>query len=143
IFYINVPVGLMAATISWVMLRSRETAIRRQSIDAVGLVLLIIGVGTLQIMLDQGNDKAWFQSSYIVTLAIIAVVALSFFVIWELTAERPIVDLSLFRDRNFAIATTALAFGYMAFFSAIVILPLWLQTQLGYTAAWAGLATSS
>lgn len=143
IFYINVPVGLMAATISWVMLRSRETAIRRQSIDAVGLILLIIGVGALQVMLDQGNDKAWFQSDYIVTLTIIAAVALSFFVVWELTAERPIVDLSLFRDRNFAIATTALAFGYMAFFSAIVILPLWLQTQLGYTAAWAGLVTSS
>ncbi|HET8700232.1 MAG TPA: DHA2 family efflux MFS transporter permease subunit [Nitrococcus sp.] len=143
IFYINVPVGLAAATLSWVMLRTRETAIRRQSIDAIGLILLIIGVGALQVMLDQGNDKAWFQSSYIVTLTIIAAVVLSFFVVWELTAERPIVDLSLFRDRNFAIATTALAFGYMAFFTAIVILPLWLQTQLGYTAAWAGLATSS
>ncbi|HKJ94756.1 MAG TPA: DHA2 family efflux MFS transporter permease subunit [Gammaproteobacteria bacterium] len=143
IFYINVPIGLLAAGVSWVMLRDRETAITRQRIDGVGLLLLAVGVGSLQVMLDQGNDKAWFQSTYIVTLALISLVTLSFFVVWELTADRPIVELHLFGDRNFAIATTALCFGYMAFFSAIVILPLWLQTQMGYTSEWAGYATAS
>src|SRR5699024_12314392 len=68
---------------------------------------------------------------------------LSFFVVWELTDERPIVDLSLFRVRNFAIATIAMTFGYMTFFSAIVIFPLWLQTQMGYTAEMAGFATAA
>ncbi|RKR04509.1 DHA2 family multidrug resistance protein [Kushneria sinocarnis] len=143
IFYINVPIGLIVAPLCWALLKDRETPTRRDPLDVTGLVLLIIGVGSLQIMLDQGNDKAWFQSGYIIALAIIATIFLCVFVVWELTAERPVVDLTLFRDRNFTIATTVLCLGYMAFFSAIVILPLWLQTGLGYTPSWAGLATAS
>lgn len=143
IFYINVPIGLITAWLTWTLLRERETAIRRQPLDGVGLGLLVVGVSCLQIMLDQGNDKAWFQSTTIVVLGLVALVALSFFVVWELTDERPIVDLRLFRRRNFTIATAAMTFGYMTFFSAIVIFPLWLQTQLGYTATWAGFATAS
>lgn len=143
IFYINVPIGLACAWLVWTILRKRESQIRRQRVDAVGLGLLVVGVSCLQIMLDQGNDKAWFQSSYIVMLGLIALVMLSIFVVWELTEDNPIVDLRLFRRRNFAIATAAMTFGYMTFFSAIVIFPLWLQTELGYTAAWAGFATAS
>jgi len=143
IFYINVPIGLFTAWLTWTILRDRETPIRRQRVDGVGLGLLVVGVSCLQIMLDQGNDKAWFQSTTIVVLGIVALVALSFFVVWELTDERPVVDLRLFRRRNFAVATVAMTFGYMTFFSAIVIFPLWLQTQLGYTATWAGFATAS
>ncbi|HLQ85631.1 MAG TPA: DHA2 family efflux MFS transporter permease subunit, partial [Salinisphaeraceae bacterium] len=143
IFYINVPFGLLAALVVWLLLRERETAIERQRIDGIGLGLLVIGVASLQIMLDQGNSKGWFQSDYIVVLALTALVMLSFFVVWELTDERPIVDLSLFRVRNFAIATIAMTFGYMTFFSAIVIFPLWLQTQMGYTAEMAGFATAA
>ncbi len=143
IFYINVPIGLICAWLTWTMLRERETPISRQPVDLVGLGLLVVGVSCLQIMLDQGNDKAWFQSTSIVILGIVALVMLSFFIVWELTDERPIVDLRLFGRRNFAVATIAMTFGYMTFFSAIVIFPLWLQTQLGYTAEWAGFATAS
>ncbi|MEJ2687769.1 MAG: DHA2 family efflux MFS transporter permease subunit, partial [Gammaproteobacteria bacterium] len=143
IFYINVPVGLLAAWVTWFLLKERETQTRRQPIDVIGLALLVVGVGCLQIMLDTGNDHGWFGSERIVVLAAIAVVALSFFVAWELTDEHPIVDLTLFRRRNFTIATVSMTLGYMTFFTGIVILPLWLQTQEGYTATWAGLATSS
>ncbi len=143
IFYINVPIGLAAAWATWALLRGRETAVRKERIDAVGLGLLVLGVSSLQIMLDQGNDKAWFESTTIIVLGIGAAVMLSFFVLWELSEERPIVDLRLFARRNFAVATIAMTFGYMTFFSAIVLFPLWLQTQLGYTPTTAGLATAS
>jgi len=143
IFYINVPVGLVAGWATWILLKDRETAIRKQPIDVVGLGLLVVGVACLQIMLDKGNDHGWFGSTQIVTLGLISLVTLSFFVVWELTDEHPVVDLALFSRRNFTVATIAMTLGYMMFFAAIVILPLWLQTQQGYTATWAGLATSS
>ena len=143
IFYINVPIGLVIAPLCWVLLRDRETPIKREALDYIGLILLIVGVGSLQVMLDQGNDKGWFQSNYIVTLAVIASIFLAFFVAWEWTSERPVVELHLFRDRNFAIGTGVLCLGYMTFFGGVVILPLWLQTGMGYTATWAGLATAS
>ena len=143
IFYINIPVGLVAGYVSWMLLRSRETATVKSRVDVVGLALLIVGVGCLQVMLDQGNDKAWFESNYITTLAIVSAVALSFFVVWELTDDNPVVDLRLFKQRNFAVGTIAIAIGYMIFFGNVVIFPLWLQTQMGYTATWAGLAAAS
>lgn len=143
IFYINVPVGLVAAWTTWTLLHDRETTTRRQPIDVVGLALLIVWVACLQIMLDKGNDRGWFGSPEILTLGLTSLVAFGFFVVWELTEAHPVVDLTLFTRRNFAVAATAMSLGYMAFFAAIVILPLWLQTQQGYTATWAGLATSS
>lgn len=143
IFYINVPFGLLVAWLAWSLLRNRETPIHRQSFDRMGFALLVVGVGCLQIMLDRGNDKAWFESPSIVVLAVAAFVTLSFFVAWELTDAHPIVDLRLFRRRNFAVATLVMALGYMTYFTAVLILPLWLQTQLDYTATWAGFSTAS
>ena len=142
IFYINVPVGAAAGVVTWSILRHRETKISRAPIDSVGLVLLVLGVGSLQFMLDNGNDHDWFASPMILTLGLIALVALVFLVIWELTAKHPVVDLSLFGRRNFAIGVTALSLGMLAFFGINVVFPLWLQTTLGYTATWAGLATA-
>ncbi len=142
IFYINLPVGLSAGYLSWQLLKNRETAMVRQPIDAVGLGLLVVGVGSLQILLDKGNELDWFGSSLIVMLAVVAAIALSCFIVWELTAPHPVVDLSLFAKRNFTVGTIAVSLGYMAFFANVVILPLWLQTQMGYTATWAGLATA-
>ncbi|MFO1428718.1 MAG: DHA2 family efflux MFS transporter permease subunit [Candidatus Competibacteraceae bacterium] len=142
IFYINLPVGLLSGYLSWQLLKNRETATVRQPIDAVGLGLLIVGVGCLQVLLDKGNELDWFGSSLIATLAAIATIALSIFIVWELTAAHPVVDLSLFAKRNFTVGTIAISLGYMAFFANVVILPLWLQTQMGYTATWAGLATA-
>ncbi len=139
IFYVNIPVGIAAAAVTWMIYRSRESAVRRAPIDGVGLALLVIWVGSLQIMLDKGKDLDWFASTTIVVLALTALIAFAFFVVWELTAEHPVVDLSLFRMRNFSGGTIALSVGYGLYFGNLVLLPLWLQTQIGYTATDAGL----
>ena len=142
IFYINVPVGLFAAFLTWRLLSQRETQMLKLPIDGIGLGLLVVGVGSLQYMLDKGNELDWFGSTEIIVLAIVAVVALSFFIVWELTEEHPVVDLTLFRNRNFWTGTLAIALGYLAFMAGTVLFPLWLQTAQGYTATWAGIASA-
>ncbi len=139
IFLINLPIGLFAAFVCWGALAHNETPTRRMPVDGIGLAMLVVWVGALQIMLDTGKDEGWFDSSAIVLLAIVAAVGFVAFLIWELNEKHPIVDLSLFRGRNFAIGTVVTCIGYGVFFGNVVILPLWLQTQLGYTATWAGL----
>ncbi|HSM99097.1 MAG TPA: DHA2 family efflux MFS transporter permease subunit, partial [Gallionella sp.] len=96
IFLINVPVGLLAATLCWRNLAARETPTRKLPIDRVGLGLLVLWVGSLQIMLDLGKERDWFSSPTIITLACIAAVGFAFFLIWELTDDHPVVDLRLF-----------------------------------------------
>ncbi|UPG84164.1 DHA2 family efflux MFS transporter permease subunit [Luteibacter aegosomatis] len=142
IFYINVPVGAAAGVVTWSILRHRETKTTRAPIDTVGLALLVVGVGSLQFMLDNGNDHDWFASPMILALGLVALVALVFLIVWELTAKYPVVDLSLFKRRNFTVGVIALSLGMLAFFGINVVFPLWLQTTLGYTATWAGLATA-
>jgi MFS transporter, DHA2 family, multidrug resistance protein len=139
IFYINVPVGLAAAAATWVIYRKRETPTVKLPIDGVGLGLVVIWVGALQIMLDKGKDLDWFHSAQIVTLAIVAVIGFTLFVIWELTDRHPIVDLKLFARRNFWTSTVAMSLGYGTFFGNVVLLPLWLQQYMGYTATMAGM----
>jgi MFS transporter, DHA2 family, multidrug resistance protein len=138
IFYINVPIGIAAAIVTWLIYRRRETATARLPIDKVGLGLLILWVGAMQILLDKGKDLDWFNSSFIVTLAIIAIIGFVVFLVWELTDEHPIVDLSLFRGRNFSVSTVAMLVGYGLYFGTVVLLPLWLQQYMGYTATLAG-----
>jgi DHA2 family multidrug resistance protein len=142
IFLINVPVGVFCAAICWRALKSRETPTRQLPIDRVGLVLLFVWVGALQIMLDKGKDLDWFDSQFIIVLGVVALVCLAAWIIWELTEKFPIVDLSLFRSRNYTLGTLALCLGYAVFFGNVVMMPLWLQTQLGYTATWAGLVAA-
>jgi MFS transporter, DHA2 family, multidrug resistance protein len=138
IFYINIPVGIAAAFVTWSLYRHRDTPTARVPVDAVGLGLLMIWVGALQVMLDKGKDLDWFNSVTIVTLACVVAVGLAVFLIWELTEEHPIVDLSLFRLRNFWVSTLAMLFAYGLFFGNVVLLPLWLQQYMGYTATLAG-----
>lgn len=138
IFLINVPIGLFCSVVCWRMLASRETPTRKLPIDTVGVGMLIVWVGALQVMLDLGKNADWFHSWLIVAAAIVAGVVFLAWLIWELTDEHPAVDLMLFRDRNFAIGTIAFCLGYAVFFANVLILPLWLQTQMGYTATWAG-----
>jgi MFS transporter, DHA2 family, multidrug resistance protein len=142
IFFINLPVGIFSCVVTGIILAGRETPVSKPPIDIVGLILLIVGIGCLQILLDKGNDLDWFNSRFIIILTIISTISLCFFVAWELTEKQPIVDLTLFKIRNFAIGTVALSLGYLTFFANIVVFPLWLQTQENYTATWAGLATA-
>jgi DHA2 family multidrug resistance protein len=97
-------------------------------------------IGALQIMLDKGKDLDWFQSPVIVTLAIIAVLGFISFILWELTDADPVVDLKVFRHPGFAASTVIMCVVFGTFFSSVVLIPLWLQTNMGYTATWAGRA---
>ena len=142
IFLINVPVGIVCAFICWNNLKSQETPTRKLPIDRVGLALLFVWVGALQIMLDKGKDLDWFNSPIIVILLVVTVVAFIAWLIWNLTEKHPIVDLSLFKSRSFALGTVAMCLGYAVFFGNIVLMPLWLQSYLGYTATWAGLVSA-
>ena len=142
IFLINVPVGLVAGLVCWTMLSPRETPVRKLPIDTVGLMLLIVWAGALQVLLDTGKNAGWWDSPHIVALGVVAVVGFAAFLIWELTEEHPIVDLSLFRNRNFTLGTIIFCLGNGVFFANMILMPLWLQTQLGYTATWAGLVTA-
>lgn len=142
IFYINAPTGMLAAYGTYVLLRGRETKTKKEPIDVLGLLLLVVGVGCFQIMLDTGQDLDWFGSRIIITLAVVAAVALTFFVAWELTDAHPIVDLTLLAKRNYSVGILILVLGLCGMFGINIIFPLWLQTVMGYTAAWAGLATA-
>jgi len=138
IFFINIPVGLLAAYATWAIYRQRDSTIRKVPIDAIGLGLLVTWIAALQIMLDKGKELDWFASTQIVTLAVLAVVSFTFFLIWELTEEHPVVDLRLFARRNFTMGAVTMSIAYGVFFGNVVLLPLWLQTQMGYTATEAG-----
>ena len=142
IFFINIPIGFFAVMVVRQQFKARPVVITRQPMDYVGLITLIIGVGALQIVLDKGNDLDWFESNFILMGTALSVVALAAFIIWEMTDKHPIVNLRLFAYRNFRIGTIVLVLGYAGFFGINLILPQWLQTQMGYTATWAGLAVA-
>jgi len=139
IFFINVPVGIIALVLAYSTLHRMESALRRPPLDLGGLLLLATWVGALQVFLDLGTDENWFDSNLIIGLAIFTLIGFALFLIWELTDEHPIVDLSLFRNRNFVVGVVGGGLLYATFFGGTVLLPLVLQTQLGYTATWAGL----
>jgi DHA2 family multidrug resistance protein len=140
IFYINLPIGAFIGLVAWFLLRSRETPTQRTPIDVVGLMLLIIFVCALQLMLDKGKELDWFASSFIIGCAITSVLSVIFLVIWELTEDNPILDFSVFKSRNWIVSTGVLTLMFGLFFGNVVITPIWLQQQMGYTAFWAGLA---
>lgn len=139
IFFINIPVGVGAAFITWSIFHKRESQTRKLPIDSVGLALLVVWVGSLQIMLDKGQELDWFHSPEVVALAVVAAVGLVAFLIWELTEEHPVVDLTLFKRRNFWAGVVSLSVGYGLFFGNVVLLPLWLQQHMGYTSTQAGM----
>jgi DHA2 family multidrug resistance protein len=142
IFYINIPVGLFAAAVTWAIYKTRESPVKKIPIDSVGLISLIAWVGSLQIMLDKGKDLDWFTSPVIVGLGVFALISFVFFLIWELTEKNPIIDLRLFKGRNFLGGTVAISVAYAVFFSNLVILPQWMQQFLNYRSVDAGLATA-
>jgi DHA2 family multidrug resistance protein len=142
IFYINIPIAVACSLTAFAVLRPAETGRVKDPIDLVGLTLLVIWVGALQIMLDLGREHDWFGSPMIVALAVVAAVGFAMFLIWELTEARPVVDLRVLRHRGFAVSVTALVFAYGTFFASLVVIPQWLQGAMGYTATWAGYATA-
>ena len=138
VFFINIPFGLLCAFAVTKLMKGRESPKVITPIDKVGLALLTIGIGSLQILLDKGNELNWFGSTTICVLALVSVITLISLVIWELGEEYPIVNLRLFANRNFLIAASCLGIGSYAFYIFVIIGPLWMQTQLGYTPTLAG-----
>ncbi|MDN3212450.1 DHA2 family efflux MFS transporter permease subunit [Haemophilus sp. SZY H51] len=142
IFFINVPIGLAVVLISWKLLEGRESRISHQPVNTIGLILLALGVGALQLMLDQGRELDWFNSTEIVVLTIIAAVGLIALIIWELTDDNPVVDVSLFKSRNFTVGCVSTSLAFLVYSGTVVLIPLLLQQVYNYTATWAGLAAA-
>jgi DHA2 family multidrug resistance protein len=138
IFWVNVPIALICAPILFGILRKHETETANVRVDTIGLMLLILWVGALQLMLDLGKEHDWFESGFITGLGVTAIVGFAAFMIWELTEKEPIVDLKVFRHRGFAAACLTLPLAFAAFQASNVLVPQWLQSNMGYTATWAG-----
>ena len=137
VFYINLPVGLLNL---WMVARSiRETERQETGTDWLGALLMIVGIGSLQTVLDRGNQEGWWGSGMIVLLSLTAVIGLALFVWRGLTASRPIVDLRLFADRNLAVAATLMLVFGLALFGTIAIQPMLMEQLLGYPVQTTGL----
>lgn len=143
IFYINIPIALICGFVAFGLLSRFETKILKAKIDYIGMALLVGWVAPLQYVLDEGKTLDWFSSPLIVFLIVVAVITFFSFLIWELTEEHPIVDLRIFRHRGFTAATTTISFAFGAFFGTVVLVPLWLQSYMGYNATWSGIVGAS
>ena len=146
IFFINLPVGILALFLVYRLVEdppwAKRVAGAGVKIDYIGVALLTLGVGALQVVLDKGQEDDWFGSQFILTLAVIAGVGLVSLVIWEWTQECPIVEVRLFKNLNFLGANAVMFVLGIMLFSSLVMMPLFLQTLMGYTAASAGLVLS-
>src|SRR5258708_7488616 len=142
IFFINLPIGLFAFAACAALLQRERRDARQPPIDTMGIVLLVVGVGALQGVLDLGRDHGWFDSPLIVCLSSIAALALVSLLIWESAEPFPVIDLSLFRNHTFSFGVAIISLGMVSFSVIGVIFPLWLQTVMGYTAFQAGLTVA-
>jgi MFS transporter, DHA2 family, multidrug resistance protein len=144
-FYINIPFGIFSSFAVWKIFKDMGYKDKTQKIpvDYIGIALLTVGVGALQIMLDKANDLDWFSSPIIIGLALTSFVCIISLIIWEWHQDHPIINLSLFKQRNFVLGVVILSLGSTAFFSTVVVLPLWLQGYMGYTAFKSGLTTAT
>ncbi len=142
VFYINLPIGLLSLIMTRAFIFDPDyiRAQRAGRIDYLGLGLLCLGLGTLQVILDKGEREDWFGSVFIIRLALISAVSLVLLIYWELKTEHPVVDLRLFKERTYAAGVTIMFFFGFALYASVVLLPLYLQLIMGYTATLSGLA---
>ncbi|HTW58249.1 MAG TPA: DHA2 family efflux MFS transporter permease subunit [Terriglobales bacterium] len=144
IFFINIPVGILSILLTSRLVQDPPYFKRRKlsetSIDYVGLGFVALGLGTLQVVLDKGQRDDWFGSNFILTLTVIAVTSLLFVIVWEWRHKDPIIDLHLFRDRTFGVSNLLMFMLGFALLGSTLLLPLFMQTMLGYTAQESGLA---
>jgi MFS transporter, DHA2 family, multidrug resistance protein len=144
IFFINIPVGILSILLTSRLIQDppylRRRKLKETQIDYVGLGFVALGLGTLQVVLDKGQRDDWFESNFIFTLTLVAVASLIFVIFWEWRHKDPIIDLHLFRDRTFGISNFLMFMLGFALLGSTLLLPLFSQTLLGYTAEEAGLA---
>ncbi|OGK79793.1 MAG: EmrB/QacA family drug resistance transporter [Candidatus Rokubacteria bacterium GWC2_70_16] len=139
IFYINLPIGLLGFFMASVFLFDPSYLRKPGRVDALGLVLIVVGFGCLQLVLDRGEREDWFDSGFIATLAVVAALALAGFLVRELTTHEPILDLRVFADRNFAAGSTVIAMVGFGLYSSMILVALYTQKLMGYDAWTAGL----
>jgi DHA2 family multidrug resistance protein len=142
VFYINLGFGTFVGLGAWSVLKGRESIVEKSRIDGIGLALLVVFVSSFQVFLDKGRELDWFASNLIIVCAVVAALSLASLIIWELTDADPVIDLSVFKSRNWLVSTVVLSVMFGIFFGNIVLTPLWLQQQMSYTATWAGYATA-
>ncbi len=140
VFYINLPAGVIAILLTLTFITD-PPYLKREigEIDYIGLALLSLGLGCLQVVLDKGEREDWFESDFITTLSIISAISLTIFIFVELRVKHPVVNLRVLKDRSFALGNIIMFTGFFCMFGSIVLLPLYLQNLMGYTSLWAGL----
>jgi DHA2 family multidrug resistance protein len=139
IFYINLPIGLTAAFLSWLYVKEPEHARNAETIDWIGIGLLVAGLGSLQTVLERGETEDWFSKRYIVALTAVAAASIVAFVVRELTTEHPVVDLRVLKSRRLAVAASLTFVLGFALFATVFIVPVFTQRLLGYTALKTGM----
>ena len=147
IFFINVPIGMVALLLTSPLVHDPPYLVRKSlgqdfQVDYMGFGLLALGLGSLEIVLDEGQRKDWLSSNYIVTFAILTAVCLVGVVIWELRQKQPVIDFHVLKERNFALATGSMLVLGFVLYGSTMLLPLFLQTLLGYTAMLSGMVLS-
>jgi DHA2 family multidrug resistance protein len=144
IFFINIPVGIVSLLLTSRLIQDppylRRRKLSETRIDYTGLGFVTLGLGTLQVVLDKGQRDDWFDSRFIIWLTVISVVSLIFLIFWEWHHKDPIIDLHLFRSRTFATANFLMFMLGFALLGSTLLLPLFMQTMLGYTAQRSGMA---
>ncbi len=144
VFFINVPVGIVAVFLNSILVEDPpwERNKKSRGIDFIGLSLITLGLGCLQVLMDRGEDDDWFGSPFIVTMALLAFLGIGAAILWLLVARNPIVNLDVFKDKNFTGGCLMIgAMGAILYASAVII-PVFAQQVLGYTATWSGLILS-
>jgi len=144
VFFLNVPVGIIGAILVWILVEDPPWIKNRKStsIDYIGLSLITLGLGCLEVMMDRGQDAGWFDSSFIRLMALLGFIGIAGAILWLLVASNPIVNLTVFKDRNFSTGCVLIAAMGAILYASAVILPQFSQEVLGYTATLAGLVLS-
>jgi MFS transporter, DHA2 family, multidrug resistance protein len=140
IFFINIPVGILSILMTSLLIKNPATQVRKKlSIDYVGIGFLSLGVGFLQVVLDKGQRDDWFGSNFIIWATVLAVIGIVGVIVWELHQKDPVIDLHLLKERNFSVAVFTMYILGFVLYGTTVLLPILLQTLLGYTAMQSGL----
>lgn len=142
IFFINIPVGIFSAVTIHFSLKNFETPRQKIPTDWIGLLLLATSVSCFQFLLDKGEQYDWLDSTIIRSCAALSFVSFTFLIPWELLHPTPILELRLLKIRSFALSVVFIAVMYAIYFGAVVLIPLWLQNNMGYTSIWAGVSVA-
>jgi len=139
IFYVNLPIGVVAVLMALAFLPDARESRKIESVDWTGIALLVLGIGALQIVLERGEAEDWFAADYITALTVVAAIALTCFIVWELRVEHPVVDLRVLKDRSLAVGTLFTFIMGFGLYASVFIFPVFAQNLLGFDAMQTGL----